>query len=283
MKCTLRKEVKNEIDKYIDNEFINEMIKEIVLYIKTINKVTIDDVNYDKYDIDSKVILKDNGPFNVYDYMYVKDFIYELSWDGSYVEELEEAEDIKGISPVFKYEPRDIASVLYDKVQSNMEYRRGGLYKSFKKRYTEEFLFNSVRWFERTRDGKVYFDINPKDLSDDKKRSLQEVIKTEVGNAFKSRWGSPVATKVSTLDEKLLLDIYDKGCELLSIENKYSTEVVLEEKSIDEENIINLMIENIVEATKSAKGVNRLKTKVINSIVERSHHLRGGRFLGNTN
>lgn len=37
--------------------------------------------------------LKDNGAFNIHDYMYVKDFLYELSWEGSYVEVLEEDED----------------------------------------------------------------------------------------------------------------------------------------------------------------------------------------------
>ena len=32
IKCSLRKETKNEISKYIDNEFINETIKEIVKF-----------------------------------------------------------------------------------------------------------------------------------------------------------------------------------------------------------------------------------------------------------
>ena len=85
-KCTLRKEIKNEIAKYIDNEFMNETMKEIVNYIKTTSKVVIDDSNYDESDIDSRVELKDNGAFNIHDYMYVKDFLYELSWEGSYVE-----------------------------------------------------------------------------------------------------------------------------------------------------------------------------------------------------
>ena len=82
-KCTLRKEIKNEIAKYIDNEFMNETMKEIVNYIKTTSKVVIDDSNYDESDIDSRVELKDNGAFNIHDYMYVKDFLYELSWEGS--------------------------------------------------------------------------------------------------------------------------------------------------------------------------------------------------------
>ena len=93
-KCTLRKEIKNEIAKYIDNEFMNETMKEIVNYIKTTSKVVIDDSNYDESDIDSRVELKDNGAFNIHDYMYVKDFLYELSWEGSYVEVLEEDEGI---------------------------------------------------------------------------------------------------------------------------------------------------------------------------------------------
>ena len=33
VKCTLRKEVKNDMNKYIDTEFINEVIKEITIYI----------------------------------------------------------------------------------------------------------------------------------------------------------------------------------------------------------------------------------------------------------
>ena len=114
IKCSLRKETKNEIAKYIDNEFINETIKEIVKYIKEVNKVKIDDSNYNKYDINSKVELKDNGPFNIYDYTYVKDFIYELSWEGSYIEDLEEFENNSNDKIVFKYEPKDIGTVLYE-------------------------------------------------------------------------------------------------------------------------------------------------------------------------
>ena len=34
IKCTLRKETKNDIAKFIDREFINEAIKEITIYIK---------------------------------------------------------------------------------------------------------------------------------------------------------------------------------------------------------------------------------------------------------
>ena len=265
-KCTLRKEIKNEIAKYIDNEFMNETMKEIVNYIKTTSKVIIDDSNYDESDINSQVELKDNGAFNIYDYMYVKDFLYELSWEGSYVEVLEDDEDTACGKKVFKYEGKDIATVIYEKVESIMETKKGKLYKEFKKRYTEEYLFNSVRWYKRSREGKVYYDIDLKEISDDKKRSLQEMIKTEVGNAFKSRWGSPVASKVSSLEDKLLLDIYERGCSLLGVKNEYYIEFVSEDNSYNEEALIKLMEKNVKEAVSMAKGINRLKVKVINSI-----------------
>ena len=265
-KCTLRKEIKNEIAKYIDNEFMNETMKEIVNYIKTTSKVVIDDSNYDESDIDSRVELKDNGAFNIHDYMYVKDFLYELSWEGSYVEVLEEDEDTIDGKKVFKYEGKDIATVIYEKVENIMETKKGQLYKEFKKRYTEEYLFNSVRWYKRSREGKIYYDIDLEEISDDKKRSLQEKIKTEVGNAFKSRWGSPVASKVSSLEDKLLLDIYERGCSLLGVENEYYIEFVSEDNSYNEEALIKLMEKNVKEAVSMAKGINRLKVKVINSI-----------------
>ena len=265
-KCTLRKEIKNEIAKYIDNEFMNETMKEIVNYIKTTSKVVIDDSNYDESDIDSRVELKDNGAFNIHDYMYVKDFLYELSWEGSYVEVLEDDEDIVCGKKVFKYEGKDIATVIYEKVENIMETKKGQLYKEFKKRYTEEYLFNSVRWYKRSREGKIYYDIDLEEISDDKKRSLQEMIKTEVGNAFKSRWGSPVASKVSSLEDKLLLDIYERGCSLLGVENEYYIEFVSEDNSYNEEALIKLMEKNVKEAVSMAKGINRLKVKVINSI-----------------
>ena len=265
-KCTLRKEIKNEIAKYIDNEFMNETMKEIVNYIKTTSKVVIDDSNYDESDIDSRVELKDNGAFNIHDYMYVKDFLYELSWEGSYVEVLEDDEDTIDGKKVFKYEGKDIATVIYEKVENIMETKKGQLYKEFKKRYTEEYLFNSVRWYKRSREGKIYYDIDLEEISDDKKRSLQEKIKTEVGNAFKSRWGSPVASKVSSLEDKLLLDIYERGCSLLGVENEYYIEFVSEDNSYNEEALIKLMEKNVKEAVSMAKGINRLKVKVINSI-----------------
>ncbi|MEN8075334.1 DEAD/DEAH box helicase [Clostridioides difficile] len=273
IKCTLRKEVKNEIAKYIDSEFINEAIKEITIYIKTTNKVQIDDSEFDENDMNSKVILKDGGSFNVYDYTYVKDFIYELSWEGSYVKELEEDEFTNESTEVNKYLPKEIAAVIYEKVEKTMEQRKGDLYKKFKSRYNEDFLFNSVRWYKRTRDGKVYYDMDLEELSSDKKIKLEEKIKAEVGNGFKTRWGSPVAAKVASLEEKLLLDIYDKGCDLLDIKNEYSTEVVEGYNSYDEKNLINLMIKNCREAATQAKGINRLKVKVVNSIDTRLDNL----------
>ena len=280
-KCTLKKEAKNEIAKYIDNEFILEMIKEIVNYIKTTNKVYIDDSDFNKNDKNSKVNLKDNGPFNIYDYMYVKDFLYELSWEGSYVAEAKEIEDgnyPKGVSKFiprkviddseaeYKYIPKDIATVLYERVAEAMELKKGELYKSFKKRYNTEYLFNSVRWYKRTRDGKVYYDIDLQDLNENKKVKLEEQIKAEIGNGYKTRWGSPVSSKVNSLDNKLMLDIYEEGCKLLGIPNEYSLEIVEEDNSYDEEQLIQLMVENCKEATKSSKGINRLKVKVVNSI-----------------
>lgn len=269
IKCTLRKETKNDIAKFIDREFINEAIKEITIYIKTTNKVQIDDSNFNEKDSNSKVSLKDGGSFNVYDYTYVKDFIYELSWEGSYIHELKENEFTNEVEEVYKYLPREIVSVIYEKVANVMEERKEKLYKEFKKRYNEDFLFNSVRWYKRTRDGKVYYDMNLEELSSDKKVALEEKIKVEIGNGFKTRWGSPVTYKVAPLEDKLLLDIYDKGCELLGIENQYSTEVVKADNSYDEEKLTELMIENCKIAANLTKGINRLKVKVVNSIDKR--------------
>ena len=280
-KCTLRKEVKNEISKYIDNEFILEMTKEIVNYIKTTHKVYIDDSSFDKNDKDSKVILKDNGPFNIYDYMYVKDFLYELSWEGSYVAEAKEIEDgnyPKGVSKFiprkviddsdaeYKYVPADIATVLYKRVAEAMELKKGELYKNFKKRYNTEYLFDSVRWYKRSRDGKVYYDMDLEELDENKKIKLEEQIKAEIGNGYKTRWGSEVSSKVSSLDNKLLLDIYEEGCKLLGIPNEYSVEIVEVDNSYNEKMLTQLMVENCRDASKLSKGINRLKVKVVNSI-----------------
>lgn len=272
-KCTLRKEVKNEIAKYIDNEFVIEMTKEIVDYIKNTNKVKIDDSNYDKYDAESKVDLKDNGAYNIYDYMYVKDFLYELSWEGSYVEDIEAMEAIDSSTNVYKYIPKDIATILHERVVNTMELKKGQLYKNFKKRYNTEYLFNSVRWYKRTRDGKVYYDIDLAELDDKKKIKLEELIKTEVGNGYKTRWGSPVSSKLISIEDKLLLDVYNEGCKLLSIGNEYGAEIVEADNSYNEENLTNIMILNCKAAAKSSKGINRLKVKVINSIDKRLDNL----------
>ena len=43
------------------------------------------------------------------------------------------------------------------------------LYKKFKSKYNDEFIWNSVRWYKRTRDGKVYYDLDLEELNDDKK------------------------------------------------------------------------------------------------------------------
>lgn len=280
IKCTLRKEVKNEINKHIDNEFILEMIKEIHNYINTMHKVKIDDSNFDKENVESRVILKDNGPFNIYDYIYTKDFLYELSFEGTYIKELDESEvkgNIKGRSKyipakitddskiLYKYIPKDIATVLYEKVANTMEKRKGELYKDFKKKYNSEYLFNSVRWYKRSRDGKVYCDIDLDDLDESKKTKLEEQIKTEIGNAYKTRWGSEVSSKVASLENRLLLEVYDEGCKLLGVKNQYLPEVAVSDNSQDEKDLIALMLENSKEATWSFKGVNRLKVKVINS------------------
>ena len=150
-----------------------------------------------------------------------------------------------------------------------MEQKKNELYKKFKKRYTEDFLFNSVRWYKRSRDGKVYYDMDLEELSPEKKIKLEEKIKAELGNGFKSRWGSPIASKIVSLEEKLLLDVYDKGCDLLDIENEYSTEVVEADNSYYENSLINLMIKKCKEAASLTKGINRLKVKVVNSIDSR--------------
>ena len=111
------------------------------------------------------------------------------------------------------------------------------------------------------------------ELGPEKKIKLEEKIKAELGNGFKSRWGSPIASKIVSLEEKLLLDVYDKGCDLLDIENEYSTEVVEADNSYYENSLINLMIENCKEAASLTKGINRLKVKVVNSIDSRLDNL----------
>ena len=71
---------------------------------------------------------------------------------------------------------------------------------------------------------------------------------------------------MSSLEDKLLLDIYERGCSLLGVENEYYIEFVSEDNSYNEEALIKLMEKNVKEAVSMAKGINRLKVKVINSI-----------------
>ena len=175
-KFTLSREVRNEITQYIDREFINELLKEIVKYIKTTGKAAIDDSSFNERDTTSRVSLIDSGSFNVYEYMYTKDFLEEISWEGSYVNEEIEDDETHDYIKVFKYEPKDIGQVIYEKVQNSMEQKKSILYKEFKSRYTDEFLFNSVRFYKRTRDGKVYYDVDIQQLNPDKKRSLEDSL-----------------------------------------------------------------------------------------------------------
>ena len=269
IKFTLRREIRNEITQYIDNEFINEVIIEIVKYIDNIHKVEIDDSSYDKYNKNSEVELLDKGPIRINNYMFVKDFFADISWKGSYVEYEEENEESDETQIVYKYEPLDIGHIIFEKVEEIMKAKKNEIYKTFKQRYSEEYLFKSVRWYKRTRDGKVYYDMDMNELNPDKKRSLEERIKTEIANAYKSRWGSSTISKVSVLDDELLLDVYNKGCNLLGKANEHSIEIINEEDSEDENKLINIFIDTISNNNFSANGINRLKMKVINSIDKR--------------
>ncbi|WP_294404130.1 DEAD/DEAH box helicase [uncultured Clostridium sp.] len=268
-KFTLSREVRNEIAHYIDSEFINELLQEIVRYIKTTGKVTIDDSSFNERDENSKVSLIDSGSFNIYDYMYTKDFLEEISWEGSYIEEETEDDKSHDYIKVFRYEPKDISHVIYDKVQSSMEQKKAFLYKEFKKKYDEDFLFSSVRFYKRTRDGKEYYDINLQEMNPDKKRSLAERIKTELGNAFKSRWGSSIISKVSSVDDQLMLESYEKGCTLLGIPNDYFTECVDESASPSENELIDIMESSCRDVDSQLEGILKLKMKVINTIDKR--------------
>ena len=273
IKFTLTREIRNEIAEYIDNEFINETLKETVNYIKTIGKVEINDSFYDEEDKDSRIKLIDKGSFNVYDYIYFKDFLTELSWEGTYVEKEIEIEDSNEYRNVYRYEPKDVGHVIYEKVKSNMEHKKALIYKTFKEKYDEEFLFNSVRFYKRMRDGKEYYDINIKELNKDKKRSIEERIKTEISNAFKSRWGGSIISKVSSLDDKQMLDIYERGCLLLDIPNDYITECVHESHSENEKELINIMSEASRDVDSYLDGVQKLKIKVMNTIDKRIENL----------
>ena len=269
IKFTLTREVRNEIAEYIDNEFIKETLMETVNYIKTTGKVEINDSFYDEEDKNSRIRLIDKGSFNVYDYIYFKDFLNELSWEGNYVEKEIEIEDSNEYRNVYRYEPKDVGHVIYEKVKNNMEHKKALIYKAFKEKYDEEFLLSSVRFYKRTRDGKEYYDINIKELNPDKKRSIEERIKSEIGNTFKSRWGGSIISKISSLDYKQMLDIYEKGCLLLGIPNDYFTECVHESQSENEKELINIMSEACRDVDSYLDGVHKLKTKVMNTIDKR--------------
>lgn len=268
VKFTLTREIRNEISEYIDNEFIHETLKETINYIKTTGKAEIDDSFYDEEDKDSRVQIIDKGPFNIYDYIYFKDFTSELSWDGSYYE-TQAADSDSSYKTVFRYEPKDIEHIIYARVADNMEQKKNRIYKTFKERYNEDFLFSSIRFYKRTRDGKEYYELNIDDLNEDKKRSLEERIKTELGNAFKSRWGSTVESKVSSLNDMFMLDIYERGCRLLDIPNDYFTECVEESYSEMEKELIDMMTNVCRDVDSYLDGVQQLKMKVINTIDKR--------------
>lgn len=291
-KFTLSREVRNEIAQYIDNEFINEILKEAVKYIKTTEKVKIDNSFFDEEDENSRISIVENGSFNVYDYMYFKDFLEELSWEGSYVKDKVENNNIQycdnkmqnfeddasslicnsdhhNYRNIFRYEPKDVGEVIYKKVQKSMEQKKALIYKEFKKKYNEEFLFSSVRFYKRTRDGKEYYDMNMEELNPDKKISLEERIKTELGNAFKSRWGTSMISKCAAVEDELMLEAYEKGCLLLGIPNDYFTECIEESHSKSEEEFVKLMITSCRKVNDYLDGASSLKMKVVNTIDKR--------------
>ena len=278
IKFTLTREIRNEIADYIDNEFINEALKETVKYINTMKKVEIDDSLYDEEDSKSTIKLIDRGSFNVYDYMYFKDFLSELSWEGSYIEKELEIEDCDKLKKVFRYEPKDIGQIIYENIKANMEQKKGVLYKKFKEKYDDEFLFSSICFYKRTRDGREYYNVDIHELNSDKKRSLKEKIKTELGNAFKSRWGSSIISKVSCINDELMLDVYERGCELLNIPNDYFTECVYENDSESEKELINIMTEAFKDVDSYLDGVQKLKLKIINTIDKRIDNLLKGKI-----
>ena len=53
---------------------------------------------------------------------------------------------------------------------------------------------------------------------------------------------------------------------MLGVANEYATDIVEQDNSYYEKELIDLMTENCKDASKSSKGINRLKVKVINSI-----------------
>ena len=94
----------------------------------------------------------------------------------------------KSIKKIYKYVPKDIATVIYEKVEKSMEQKKNELYKKFKKRYTEDFLFNSVRWYKRTRDGKVYYDLDLEELNG-KNKVISSVPIHYVGEEYLNKKG----------------------------------------------------------------------------------------------
>ena len=142
-KFTLTREVRNEISQYIDNEFMNEILKEAVKYIQTTGKVEIDDSSFNQYDENSRIDLKHIGTFNVYDYMYFKDFLDELSWEGAYVQNEEEVPGSNDYRKIIKYEPKDVGHVIYEKVKNNMEQKKSLIYKEYKKKNSASIYKNS--------------------------------------------------------------------------------------------------------------------------------------------
>lgn len=274
-KFLLTKEIKNQISKYIDEEFNNEILKETVNYIQNERKAEIDDSSFNMEDKNSKINIIDKGKFNVYDYMYFKDFLNDISWEGSYVEcETIDEEKPYLYKKTYKYMPKDIGEIIYEKVKYNMEQKKGLIYKEFKKNYTDsKFLFESVRFYKRTRDGKEYYDINEQELNCDKKKSLEERIKTELGNTFKSKWASFTNSKMLNIENEFMLDVYDRGCRLLNLNNEYYTECVYENHSLEEETLIELMKKNCINVNSHIEGIQRLKMKVMNSLDRRLNDL----------
>lgn len=63
----LSKESRSTISNFIDKEFIKEAEKEIVLYIKNNQKISIDYEQYDENDIESRISIIEEGPFNIYE------------------------------------------------------------------------------------------------------------------------------------------------------------------------------------------------------------------------
>lgn len=264
----LSKESRSTISNFIDKEFIKEAEKEIVLYIKNNQKISIDYEQYDENDIESRISIIEEGPFNIYEYIYTEELLEETSKEGSYAQT--KKEENGEYKTVYMYKPKDIGTVIYEKVQRNLEHRKNEIYKEFKKQYyNEEFLFKSAKWYKRTRDGKEYFDLDLNEINPDKKRSFEERIKTEIGNTFKSRFGSMTDRKMLLLKGTLTLELYENGCINLNIENNYKVDVVKECGSIEEKNTIAVLTQNFRKAEMLYGKHSSLKMKAISTIDSR--------------